>query len=212
MSLESGSNSEVKKIIDNSVVISEKLETKCKNIKQFQKKLSKHLGSFESTFTGISETVSKIRHLEHFIEYLKILQDIQDIRFDKKKRYLNDSTKCKLHFSNGLKNSINSRDESKLVGLYLSLCGEPNSMNSVIGRLSNVEAYYIKSFAERTAIYWHEVLEDKFSRDFRLALKAAKWPNLSQNLDDFKPSKDTMNKLSSLAEYLFLVSIFRLGF
>lgn len=66
--------------------------------------------------------------------------------------------------SQALKASIKGKDEQKLVGFYLSLSGEANSSNSIIGRLENVEAYHLKSYAERTAVYWYDILVEKFSK------------------------------------------------
>lgn len=64
--------------------------------------------------------------------------------------------------SDALKGSM--KDDAKLVGLYLSLCGEPDSTNSVIGRLEYVEARHLKAFAVKTAVYWYQVLVEKFSK------------------------------------------------
>lgn len=38
-------------------------------------------------------------------------------------------------------------------------------------------------------------------------LKSIKWPNLGNLIDSFNPSKDALNKLQNLAEYLFLVQL-----
>lgn len=46
------------------------------------------------------------------------------------------------------------------------------------------------------------------SSDFEALLKSIKWPNLGQLFkESFNPSRDTLNKLQSLAEYLFLVQL-----
>lgn len=56
------------------------------------------------------------------------------------------------------------KDDQKAIGLYLSLYGGSDSSNSIIGRLENVEAHNLKSYAERTAIYWYEILKEKLSK------------------------------------------------
>lgn len=43
--------------------------------------------------------------------------------------------------------------------------------------------------------------------DFENLLRNIKWPNLGHVIDSFNPSKDALNKLQSLAEYLFLVQL-----
>lgn len=57
-----------------------------------------------------------------------------------------------------------NKDDQKTIGLYLSLYGGSDSTNSIIGRLENVEAQNLKTYAERTAIYWYEILKEKFSK------------------------------------------------
>lgn len=43
--------------------------------------------------------------------------------------------------------------------------------------------------------------------EFETLLRSIKWPNLGHLVDSFNPSKDALNKLQSLAEYLFLVQL-----
>ena len=47
----------------------------------------------------------------------------------------------------------------------------------------------------------------KFFREFEIVLKNIKWPNLGQVQEVFSPSKDSINKLTSFAEYMFLVQL-----
>lgn len=67
-------------------------------------------------------------------------------------------------FSNELVSCINCKDESRTVSLYLALCSESTSTNSVLGRLRYIEAPHLKKFATETATYWHEALKEKFSK------------------------------------------------
>lgn len=67
-----------------------------------------------------------------------------------------------MHYSKSLSASV--KDDQKSVGLYLSLYGGSDSPNSIIGRLENVEAQNLKSYAERTAIYWYDILKEKLSK------------------------------------------------
>lgn len=130
----------------------------------------------------------KINEIEHVIEYFRILQDIQDIN--------NELSKC-----------IGSKDEQRIVNLFLSLSGSPDSLDSVIGRLQDVDAPHLKLYARRVALHWYEIIKEKFSIDFETILKNIKWPNLGQIVEAFNPSKDSLNKLSTLAEYLFQVQL-----
>lgn len=73
-------------------------------------------------------------------------------------------TTARNYFSNALSSAIKGKDETKIVSLYLSLNGEMNSNNSIVGRLQNVEAHHMKTYATRTAVYWYENIKEKFSR------------------------------------------------
>lgn len=136
----------------------------------------------------IESYINKINELEHFIEYFRILQDIQDINSE-------------------LSRSFTSKDDQKVVNLFLSLSGSPDSSDSVIGRLQDVDASHLKLFARRVAFHWYEVIKEKLSSDFDAILKNIKWPNLGQVIENFNPSKESLNKLSTLAEYLFQVQL-----
>lgn len=51
-----------------------------------------------------------------------------------------------------------------------------------------------------------------FSRDFESVLDAIKWPYLgSASTELINPSNDSLNKLMTAAEYLFLVSEYQFG-
>lgn len=46
-----------------------------------------------------------------------------------------------------------------------------------------------------------------FYREFEQGLKAIKWPNVGLANDKFAPSHEVCNKLTLIAEYLFLVRL-----
>lgn len=66
--------------------------------------------------------------------------------------------------SKSLSISVKNKDDQKTIGLYLSLYGGNDSANSIIGRLETVEAQNLRSYAERTAIFWYDILKEKFSK------------------------------------------------
>lgn len=148
----------------------------------------KKVEKFQEIQDSVSGNLNKINTLQHLVEYVRIQRDIEEI-------------------SEELKSSIKGRDDHKTIGLYLSLSGDHQSTNSVLGRLHNIEAAHLKEFALNTAVFWHEHLKEKFSRDFEAVLKGVKWPHLAniQAMEQPNISKEALNKLTSLAEYLFLV-------
>lgn len=152
-----------------------------------EKENSSKVVYFEEILDSVSGDLKKITTLQHMVEYVRIQKDIEEI-------------------SDELKSCIKGKDDHKTVGLYLSLNGDYQSQNSILGRLRNIEAAHLKEFALSTAIYWHDNLKDKFSRDFEGVLKGIRWPhfaNMSMELPNI--SKDALNKLTTFAEYLFLV-------
>lgn len=146
---------------------------------------------FQEILDSVSGHLKKITTLQHLVEYVKIQKDIEEI-------------------SEELKSCIKGKDDHKTIGLYLSLSGDYQSTNSVLGRLQTIEAANLKDFATQTAVYWHDNLRDKFSRDFEGVLKSIKWPHFANMLMEQSISKDALNKLTAFAEYLFLVSKVRL--
>ncbi|XP_031625269.1 RINT1-like protein [Contarinia nasturtii] len=154
-------------------------------IDQFQEKLIQKLDGYHSILDGVTKQLDKIRCLQLLVEYFKILNDIQEI---------------------GKSLAANIKDDQKAIGLYLSLYGGTDSANSIIGRLESVEAVNLRSYAERTAIYWYEILKKKLSKDFESVLDVIKWPYLgSASTELINPTKDSLNKLMSAAEHLFLL-------
>jgi RAD50-interacting protein 1 len=118
---------------------------KLQNSDEYVEKIDKKISGFKEIQENISSHLEKIHELEHLIEYYRVLQDVQDI-------------------SNELSSCIHSKEEQKIVNLFLSLCGCPSSQDSVIGRLQDVDAPHMKLYARRMALYWHDIIKDKLSR------------------------------------------------
>ncbi|XP_058462968.1 RINT1-like protein [Malaya genurostris] len=162
------------------------LEEAADHLDSFEKTLSEKITRHQKLLEQIDDKLERINKLQNMKEYFMILLDIQNI-------------------SQGLTSSINGKDENKMISLYVALSG--NLSNSILDRLSEVDAPHLKMFARKTAFYWHDILKDKFSKEFEAVLKTIKWPNLNQTLELFNPSKENLNKLAVLGEYLFVVKI-----
>ncbi|KAM7356649.1 RAD50 interactor 1 [Cochliomyia hominivorax] len=155
-------------------------------LQQFGKKLASRIKESNSALKGAEADLEQVRKLQQLVQYLRIVQDIQEI-------------------SHSLTQSINGKDEAKLINLYLNLYEDSDYEHSVIGRLSSVEAPFLKSFAVRTAIHWHGLLKERFSKEFENVLKSMKWGQKEQDPLNYKPSMDNITKAQLLAEYLFLL-------
>ncbi|XP_058834029.1 RINT1-like protein [Topomyia yanbarensis] len=162
------------------------LEEAADNLEAFEEKLAAKIALHQEVLAKIDVYLKKINQLQNMKEYFMILLDIQNI-------------------SQGLTSYISGKDDSKMVSLYVALSGSLS--NSILDRLSGVDAPHLKMYARNTAFYWHYILKDKFSKEFEAVLKTIKWPNLNQSLELFNPSKENLNKLAILGEYLFLVKI-----
>lgn len=126
------------------VVLDEVEESSC-SADRYQKKIGEKIQKYKSAFQELSTSLCKITELEHLVEYYRVLQDIQDISAE-------------------LTGCIHSKDEQKVVNLFLSLSGSPESTDSVIGRLQEVDAPHMKLYARRMALYWHDVIKKKLSK------------------------------------------------
>lgn len=134
----------LKKNLEGIQVVVDEVEEKFETIEIYQAKLAEKIVKYKKVEENIRESVKKITELEHLVEYFRVLQDIQDISAE-------------------LTNCIHSKDEQKIVNLFLSLSGSPESIDSVIGRLQDVDAPHMKLYARRMALYWHDIIKEKLS-------------------------------------------------
>ncbi|XP_005176930.1 RINT1-like protein isoform X2 [Musca domestica] len=155
-------------------------------LQEFGKKLVERISESNKALNAVKPDLEQVRKLQQLVQYLRIVQDIQEI-------------------SNALTQCINGKDESKMINLYLNLYEEGDYDHSVVGRLTSVEAPFLKTFATQTAIHWHSLLKERFSKEFENVLKSLKWGQKEHDSLLIKPSADNITKAQLLAEYLFLL-------
>jgi RAD50-interacting protein 1 len=134
----------LKKTLESTEAVLGEVDKRIECVDQYQKRIQETIQKYKKIHDGIEEHLTKIAELEHLVKYFLVLQDIQDISAE-------------------LTNCINSKDEQKIVNLFLSLSGSPESTDSVIGRLQEVDAPHMKLYARRMALYWHDVIKEKLS-------------------------------------------------
>uniref|UniRef100_A0A182Q7G6 RAD50-interacting protein 1 n=1 Tax=Anopheles farauti TaxID=69004 RepID=A0A182Q7G6_9DIPT len=174
----------VKSMIETSTARLEELDKKAASLDDFEDKINDRLEQYHQLMKEIGDKMKQIRELQTVRDYLALVKDIENI-------------------SQELEASIGGKDDSKPIALYVALTGP----NSILDRIDGIEAPHLKMYARKTAFHWHDVLTAKYSAEFEALLKTIKWPNLNQSLEQFNPSKDHINKLVLLAEYLFLVRL-----
>lgn len=134
----------LKRTIESTEEVLEEVDRRVERVDQYQKRVQETLQKYKKIHEGIEEHLTKIKELEHLVEYFLVLQDIQDISVE-------------------LTNCIHSKDEQKIVNLFLSLSGSPESTDSIVGRLQDVDAPHMKLYARRMALYWHDIIKEKLS-------------------------------------------------
>lgn len=165
--------------------VCESIDFELEKLKQFSAKLKLKLEECQPALLGVAEDLQQVRQLQNVTQYLRLVQDIQEI-------------------SAALSGAINGKDEAKLVNIYLTLYEGNDCEHSVVGRLQAVQARSLKSYAEATAIYWHKQLMQRLSSEFEAVLKSMRWAHLEQQPLNYSPSRDTA-KAQLLAEYMFLI-------
>lgn len=145
MTLDSKYNSRIKSALASRIHATECIEFEIEKIRQFDQKLANKILECDAVIKEISPNLKSVQHLQQLIEYMHIIKDIQDI-------------------NNGLSSALNGKDETKIISLYLSLYGDSDSRNSVVGRLFDVDAVNLKSYAVRTSAYWYELIQERFSK------------------------------------------------
>uniref|UniRef100_T1GBR3 DNA 5'-3' helicase n=1 Tax=Megaselia scalaris TaxID=36166 RepID=T1GBR3_MEGSC len=186
LTLDSKHSSRIKSALASRIHATECVDFEIEKIRQFEQKLANKILECDSVIKEVSPNLKNVQHLQQLIEYMRIIKDIQDI-------------------NNGLTSALNGKDETKIVSLYLSLFGDCDSRNCVVGRLQEVDAVNLKSYAVKTSAYWFEIIQDRFSNDFETVLKNIKYGLQGYDLLNLAPSKDNLNKLSVFSEYLFLI-------
>ncbi|XP_053665015.1 RINT1-like protein [Anopheles marshallii] len=174
----------VKSMIDTGRTKLKELDEKETSLDAFEENISGRIEVYHQLMKEVGDKMQEIRVLQTVRDYMALVKDIENI-------------------SQELEASINGKDDSKPIALYVALTGP----NSILDRISGIEAPHLKMYARNTAFHWHDVLTAKYSAEFESLLKVIKWPNLNQSLDQFNPSKDHVNKLVLLAEHLFLVKL-----
>ncbi|XP_017091076.2 RINT1-like protein [Drosophila bipectinata] len=165
--------------------VCESIDFELEKLAQFGAKLKRKLQECQPAMEKVAADLDQVRHMQRLTQYLRLVQDIQEI-------------------SVALGNTINGKDEAKLVNIYLTLFEGNDCEHSVVGRLHSLQAKSLKSFAERTAIYWHKLLMTRLSSEFEIVLKNMRWAHLNQQPLNYSPTRDTA-KAQLLAEYMFLI-------
>lgn len=165
--------------------VCESIEFEMEKLAQFKAKLKLTLAKCQPALDGVAEDLQQVRQLQKVTQYLRLVQDIQEI-------------------STALSGAFNGKDEAKLVNIYLTLYEGNDSEHSVVGRLQAVQANSLKSYAENTAIYWHKLLMQRLSSELEAVLKSLRWARLEQQPLSYSPNRDAQ-KAQSLAEYMFLI-------
>ncbi|KAL9905861.1 RINT1-like protein [Glossina fuscipes] len=167
---------------------SESINFQIEKLNQFGEKLSQRIEKSNKALELVSSDLDQVRQLQQLAGYLRIIEEIKEL-------------------NNALTNALNGRDEIKIINLYLNLYEESNTEHCILGRLCNVNANFLKSFANSTATYWYGLLRERFVRDFEALLKTIRWGQKDQNLIHQKPSEDNITKAQILAECLFLLKL-----
>uniref|UniRef100_A0A182PZ79 Chromatin accessibility complex protein 1 n=1 Tax=Anopheles epiroticus TaxID=199890 RepID=A0A182PZ79_9DIPT len=174
----------VKSMIETGRSKLAELDEKETRLGDYEEKINEQIEAYQQLMNEVGDKMEQIRVLQTVRDYMALIKDIENI-------------------SQELEASIGGKDDSKPIALYVALTGP----NSILDRISGIEAPHLKMYARNTAFHWHDVLTAKYSTEFEALLKTIKWPNMNQTLEQFNPSKDHINKLVLLAEYLFLVKL-----
>ncbi|XP_036339917.1 RINT1-like protein isoform X4 [Rhagoletis pomonella] len=138
-------STDIKSALHAQEKVSQSMEFQVEKLCQFSTRLSEKIGKTDEALSKVLKDLENVRKLQQLKQYLKIVQDIQEI-------------------SQSLNDTIRTKDEAKMVNIYLTLFEDSDCENSIIGRLCNIEAPHLKLYAIKTATFWHKILRDKFTR------------------------------------------------
>ncbi|XP_036339913.1 RINT1-like protein isoform X1 [Rhagoletis pomonella] len=179
-------STDIKSALHAQEKVSQSMEFQVEKLCQFSTRLSEKIGKTDEALSKVLKDLENVRKLQQLKQYLKIVQDIQEI-------------------SQSLNDTIRTKDEAKMVNIYLTLFEDSDCENSIIGRLCNIEAPHLKLYAIKTATFWHKILRDKFTSELESILKSMRWGYKEYDSLTFSPTRDNVSKAQLLAEYLFLI-------
>ncbi|KAJ9577197.1 hypothetical protein L9F63_006254, partial [Diploptera punctata] len=133
----------------------------------------------EGTVTKLQEHIEKIDNLERTLAYLRCVIAIEEI-------------------SKGIESSLSEKDDPKCIELYVSLC----NLNK---QLQHSKCQHLVSFLSDTVHFWHNLLKQKFAKEFDDVLKAIKWPFVNNTLAT--PLPDSLHRFQLLTEFLLQLQL-----
>ncbi|XP_060522596.1 RINT1-like protein [Cylas formicarius] len=155
---------------------------KCvKHAKEIIQAIDNDLDEVEEARAGIKSQLLKLDVLQTTLQYMRIIQRVE-------------------YFCGELGREFSRKNDEQCVTVFVNL--------TEMGRaLWDCRANHLMEYIKQTIEYWQNVLNDKLTKDFGDTLKLMKWPFISSNFALVVPFQSHVEKLQSVAEYLFQIEL-----
>lgn len=148
--------------------------------KEVTSQIAIDLNEIREVRSDIKTFFDKLNTLQCTLQYMKVILHIDSISQDLQKEVHKDDEKCVTLFAN---------------------------LTEVSRNLENFCGNNLRNYLNDTIYFWHNILKEKFSKDFDEVLKLIKWPFVSANFGFVLPLQSHVQKLQTVSEYLLQIEI-----
>ncbi|KAJ8916099.1 hypothetical protein NQ315_004465 [Exocentrus adspersus] len=149
--------------------------------KETVEEIKRDLDDIEEVRAEARAHFNKLHTLQSTLQYMKVIQHIE-------------------YLSAELQREVGKKDDEKCATLFANL-------TEVSRNLAEFPGVHLRNHLKDTIHYWHNILKNKFSKDFEEVLKAIKWPFVSTNFSLVVPFPTHINKLQIISEYLLQIEL-----
>ncbi|XP_018566371.1 RAD50-interacting protein 1 [Anoplophora glabripennis] len=143
--------------------------------------IKKDLEDVDEVRNEVKEHFDKLNTLQCTLQYMRVIQHIE-------------------YLSAELQREIGKRDDEKCATLFANL-------TEISRNLADFSGVHLRDYLKETIHHWHNILKDKFAKDFDEVLKAIKWPFVSTNFSLVVPLPTYIHKLQIISEYLLQIEL-----
>ncbi|KAG8236391.1 hypothetical protein J437_LFUL014912 [Ladona fulva] len=173
--------SKVSEVVQEVNAVTVQINKMTKSFEELSGDIKEHLSKTDATTNKIKEYINDIDELEKCVSYLSWIKAIEDICVEMETSYL-------------------EKDEPSLLLGYKRLCNYHKCLQSSC-------CHNLLSYVNDTVHFWHNLLEETYSREFEEVLKILKWPFVGGNIGLESPPVESLNRFQRLAELLLQLHI-----
>jgi hypothetical protein len=173
--------SSIGRVVKDAKTVKEKVGTYVEQSERVIKEVEINLIEIEDVRRDMQERLDKLHALECTLQYMKVVQKIEFLSVE-------------------LEREVKRKDDEQCATIFANLC-------EISRNLTDFQAMNLRKYLKETLHYWHNILKDKFTKDYYDVMKALKWPFVNTNFSLQIPTPTNIQKLQIIAEYLLQIEL-----